>query len=170
MKVYLPALISLILSGCAAPTGDIPRFHEVDPGKVYRSAQPTEAGYAEMAKRGIKTVVKLNHDQSAEEARWARRSGIMLIEEDLPGLTAPSDAAENFVQALIRDPANQPVLFHCEQGEDRTGETAAIYRVEVQGWKPVDAHKEWRVLGHSPFLIEMDEYFEKRTGEKKTSP
>lgn len=168
MRLALLTFYSLFVHSCAAPTGSLPRFHEVDHGKVYRSAQPNGIGYAEMAKAGIRTVVKLNTDQADQERAWAASSGIRLIEVPLPGLTAPSAAAEDHVQALIRDPANQPVLFHCEQGEDRTGLVAAIYRVEAQGWAPAAAHKEFRDLGHSPLLHGMDEFFEKREGEDRS--
>lgn len=163
-KSYI--LLVFALAACSAPKGDLPRLHVVASGKVYRSAQPTEAGYRQLAALGIRSVVKLNTDELADERAWAAETGIRLIEIPLPGLTAPPEASEDRVQAAIRDPANQPVVFHCEQGQDRTGLAAAIYRVEVQHWSAVDAHAEWKDLGHSPLLFGMDQFFERREGER----
>lgn len=159
MKLAAAAFLAILAASCAAPSGDLPRFHEVDPGKVYRSAQPTEAGYQAMAKIGIRTVVKLNTDLLEEERAWAAAAGIRLVEVPLPGLLAPGESDENHVQMQINDSSLQPILFHCEQGQDRTGLVAALYRVNVQGWTTEAAHKEFVDFGHSSFLRDMDDYF-----------
>lgn len=162
---FLFALIPLLAS-CAGPTGDIPRFVDVDSGRVLSSAQPTPAGIAELGRRGVRAIVKLNADKLEEEKAAAAAAGIKLFYVPEPGLTAPDPGTADYIQALIRDPMNQPVLFHCLQGQDRTGLVRAIYRVEAEHWTPAAAHKEWRDLGHSPLLFGMDQYFEKREGEK----
>lgn len=156
----------MTLSGCAGPSGDVPRFVDVDQGRVLSSAQPTPAGIAELGKRGVRSIVKLNTENLDEEKAAATAAGIKLYYVPEPGLTAPEEGVADYVQALIRDPSNQPVLFHCTQGQDRTGLVRAIYRVEVEHWAPAAAHKEWRDLGHSPLLFSMDQYFEKREGEQ----
>ena len=38
------------------------------------------------------------------------------------------------IMAAILDPANQPVLIHCEHGRSRTGVIIAAYRILAQGW------------------------------------
>lgn len=160
MKFAFLIFSAIFLNSCAAPSGDLPRFHEVDPGKVDRLAQPTEAGYRELAKAGIRTVVKLNTDRLEEERAWAVADGIRLIEKPLPGLGAPEQLEEDAIQALLVDQSLWPIAFHCLQGEDRTGLVAALYRVHVQGWTPAAAHAEWVQMGHtSLFTKGMDVYF-----------
>ena len=43
---------------------------------------------------------------------------------------------------LVTDPANQPVLVHCQHGADRTGTMCSLYRMVVDGWSKEDAIKE----------------------------
>lgn len=165
-KILHNALLLLIglcevssLSSCANPPGDAPRLAPVEPLRIYRLAQPTLEGYVQLSKLGIVSVVKLNTEELDQERAWAKATGIRLIELPISGLFAPTTEQANAIQAAIRDPRNQPVAFHCTQGEDRTGMVAAIYRHEVQGWTTFDAWREWRKLGHSPFLFTMDWFF-----------
>lgn len=158
-SIFLALLLSSSLNACAGPAGDIPRFYEVDPGRIDRLAQPTELGIAELAKKGVRTIIKLNTDNLDMERAAASHAGIRLIEKPISGLFAPNEQTENEIQALLRDPHLWPIAFHCEQGRDRTGLVAALYRMNVQGWSPDAAHKEWMDLGHSVFLKGMDDYF-----------
>ncbi len=41
---------------------------------------------------------------------------------------------------------NQPVYVHCRHGSDRTGMAVALYRIQNDGWNPVDALKEAKVF------------------------
>lgn len=158
-NLILCPLIILVLASCAAPTG-LQNFHEVEQGRIYRSAQPDEEGYKLLQKQGIRTVVKLNTERSDEEDLWALHAGIQLISIPLSGIEAPDDYSEDRIQRELSNQIDWPILIHCEWGKDRTGLAIALYRVHEQLWDPEAAHKEWLELGHSPLLFGMDRYFE----------
>jgi len=42
----------------------------------------------------------------------------------------------------VEDPANWPVLIHCEMGSSRTGMMVGAYRIAVQGWSVAAATQD----------------------------
>lgn len=112
-------------------------FHEVLPGELYRSAQPTGADVSNYAHQfGIKTIINLRDEERKdwyrEEAAAAQSSGVQLI--DFPMSSSkqmPQDQAEALVR-IMKD-APKPVLIHCEHGANRTGLASAIYVGAVAG-------------------------------------
>lgn len=105
-------------------------FHQVDAG-LYRSEQPTAAGFAAAHRRGIKSVINLRdeHDDADEiGALPLQRIDIGMDTWEL------GDAHVIAFLKAATDPANQPVLVHCQHGADRTGTMCAMYRICVQGW------------------------------------
>jgi protein tyrosine/serine phosphatase len=54
---------------------------------------------------------------------------------------------------VVRDPANQPLLVHCEQGFHRTGILCAAYRLAINGWSVEQALTE---MGDRGFEMETD--------------
>lgn len=113
----------------------VPNLYRVSP-VLYRSAQPTEAGFAELAKLGIKSVVNLRSESEDPKLDWAKQ---YWIKTRAFALTA--EQIQEFLD-IVSDPANQPVLVHCRYGADRTGAMVAAYRVRIQGWSNADAVKE----------------------------
>jgi protein tyrosine phosphatase (PTP) superfamily phosphohydrolase (DUF442 family) len=107
-------------------------FHVVLPGKCYRSAQPT-AALLDSAHRnyGIRTIVNLrdeNEDEPwyQEEKQAAQRLGIQLINAGLSSKEqAPAVDFRKFVQ-VMKD-AEEPILIHCANGNDRSGLASAVY-------------------------------------------
>lgn len=131
------------------------RFQTVRAGSFYRSAQPTEIGLRWLTKMySIKTVVSVQlydfrlyrgwFDSGApdgeRESQCVRELGArpvqwpMGLERSWPWLT-PWQFEEFF--KLLDDPANLPVLVHCQGGRHRTGTLAALFRLEYDRW-PVD--------------------------------
>ncbi len=49
------------------------------------------------------------------------------------------------------DEASYPVLIHCRAGLHRTGVLSAVYRMEYQGWSPLEAFEELRAHGFGTF-------------------
>ncbi len=106
-------------------------FHEVLPGELYRSGQPSGADISKYAQQfGIKTIINLRDEKREgwyrEEAAAAQSSGVQMI--DFPMSSSkkmPQDQAEALVR-IMKD-APKPVLIHCEHGANRTGLASAMY-------------------------------------------
>ncbi|MBC7542540.1 MAG: tyrosine-protein phosphatase [Candidatus Sericytochromatia bacterium] len=127
-------LSNKVIGFFAKPT-DTPipgNMSQVVPG-LLRGAQPTQAGFAYLAKIGVKTVINLT-DETNRDAAWVPAAGMKAIYIPQDGFAAPSDSQTRaFLQAATA-PQNQPIFFHCYHGSDRTGTMAAAYRIAVQGW------------------------------------
>jgi protein tyrosine phosphatase (PTP) superfamily phosphohydrolase (DUF442 family) len=116
----------------------LPNFFQVS-DTLYRGAQPTRKGFAELRRLGIRTVVNLR----AEHSDLRLIQGLGLNYETIP-MNAAFPKPEDFRRflAIARDPARQPVFVHCQHGSDRTGTAVALYRVAVQGWDREEAIRE----------------------------
>lgn len=155
---------SMLLGGCAtttspAPTprpghwatpvaaAGVPNLYRVN-GSLYRSAQPTREGIADIA-QGVRLVPGDTPIRTIVSLRTIRT-------DDPPGVSPTSVRLEHIsVQSwhpededvvrflrIATDPALQPVLVHCRRGADRTGTMVAIYRVAIEGWTKSDAIDE----------------------------
>lgn len=166
-KLLLPPAASLLaglcalLAGChrpACPVADvgtdpiagISAFAKVSP-VLYRGDQPEgRAGFAELKRRGIKTIIclrTLDYDSSDMAGLGLRYLHLSVT----PGHPEDEDVAL-FLLAVC-DPANQPVFVHCRQGVDRTGIMVAAYRIMVEGWSNRRALAEMEANGfHDSFL------------------
>jgi len=130
----------------------LPNLHRVTPG-LYRGAQPTDEGFRELEKLGVKSVLSLRGLHSDE------------IPDELPlayeriSFKAWHPEDEDVVHFLrfVADPAHQPVYVHCQWGADRTGMMIAIERIALEGWTKEEAitemtqggfgfHEEWQNL------------------------
>ncbi len=97
---------------------------EVVPGKVYRSAQPSEALLVKWSKKyGIKTIINLraeNPKDTGREKIVAQDLGIKLITLNLSGnRLITSSELVNLINVL--QTAQTPLLLHCKSGVDRSG-------------------------------------------------
>jgi protein tyrosine phosphatase (PTP) superfamily phosphohydrolase (DUF442 family) len=116
----------------------LPNLHRVS-DTLYRGAQPTTQGYAQLREMGVKTVVNLRTFHG--EADEVRAAGMQPARIWSQAFHAEDEDIVKFLR-LASDPARQPVYVHCMQGADRTGLMAAVYRVCVQGWSKDDAIAE----------------------------
>ena len=116
----------------------LPNFHQVSP-VLYRSAQPTAQGIAELKKMGIRTIVNLRSFHSDED--MLKDTGLMY--ESIPVNTweLKEEDAVRFLK-IVTDPAKTPLLAHCQHGADRTGTMVAVYRIILCGWTKEEALKE----------------------------
>lgn len=152
-------------------------FHEVLPGRFYRSAQlsPEELGrYIDEYK--IKTVINLRGANPA--AAWYRAEEAMAVQHGAKEVSFEMSARKflgmdrTFQLLELMRNAEGPVLVHCRSGADRTGLAALLYLQQIAGVDEETA--EWQLsplFGHLnlPFLKEyaMDdtwEAFEKVVG------
>lgn len=129
----------LMLGGCAT-TPSLSNFHMVS-SNLYRGAQPTTAGFQELSKMGIKTVINLRDFHS----------DLLLIDTNkLRYFAIPMNAwnvnrkdAVTFLR-IVMDTNNFPMFVHCKHGSDRTGTMCAIYRLAIDNWSKEKALDEMK--------------------------
>ena len=145
----------------ATPLGDtaIANCYRIE-ADFYRSAQPTAEGFRRLASLGVKTVLDVAGGDDDKKA--AEGTGIKLLQIPMSAFGLRDDRV---LQALriLADPANRPVVIHCQQGADRTGALVALYRVVVQGWTKEEAVREMNDGGyhHSSLFVNLDHYVER---------
>jgi hypothetical protein len=135
---------------------------------LYRGAQPTEEGFKNLSKMGIKMVISLRsfHGDSDDigdlPLKYKRFTFNTLHAED---------KEVSGVLKLLSDPKNQPVFIHCLHGSDRTGMMCAAYRVAFEGWTKDQAIDEWTKGGFGFHLMfkNLVKYFRK-TDLKSLAP
>lgn len=122
----------------------VPNLHKVN-DRLYRSAQPSAQGMANLQKMGIKTVISLRDFHSDRDEIGKLPLGYVRI-----GMKTWQPQTSEVVRFLevVNDPARAPVLVHCQHGADRTGTMSAIYRVVFDGWSKEDALKEMTEGGY----------------------
>jgi protein tyrosine/serine phosphatase len=143
--VYAATLSFALTNLAATPlqSVSIDNFGKVN-DNYYRGEQPDEAGFAELKRLGIKTIIDLRKD-SLESAPPAAR-GLGLQYFNIP-LTTKSPATEEQTDEflkLVNDPANWPVYVHCKGGRHRTGEMTAIFRITHDRWTAAQAYAEMK--------------------------
>lgn len=154
----LPLLFFLLFSGItdcrpAVPRPDnwaeplkvsgVPNLHKVS-DLLYRCAQPTTAGFRELEKLGIRTIINLRSEYSDTD---------LLGGTNLNYYEIPSKATEikesdllKFLR-IVTNPDEGPYLIHCRHGADRTGLFVAFYRIVVQDWSREEAIREMQKGG-----------------------
>ncbi len=165
-------MMSCLAAACASqPTGNglmpsndvkgLPNFAKVSDG-LYRGAQPTAEGFAELKKMGVKTVVNLRSMHS--DRQMLKGTGLQYVH--LPSHAwHPEDADLVRFLKVVEDPANRPVFVHCQQGADRTGAAVAVYRMVEENWAPADAAAELPNFGFHPVWTEITAYLKKFDAE-----
>jgi len=138
-------------------------FRVVEPGVLYRSAQPTPEGLGRaIHDHGFRTVISFRdarEDRGADvpdewEGPFCAKLGVHFIR--LPSLVwsydhgvIPAEANVTTFREVMKDPGNYPVLIHCFRGIHRTGIFSALYRMEWQGWTNAEAIDEMRACGYT---------------------
>ena len=154
------------------------QFAVVDPGKVYRGAWQKPWPMRRIVHdRKIKTIVALAHpadhalavserDLSAElGVRWVHIPIVDLRGEGDYG--SVSDQLERAV-AVVADPANQPVYFHCHHGINRASMLQIAYRTMHCGWSLDRATAEVAktfglvAVSHGPDYRHMEAFYRDR--------
>lgn len=146
-------------------------FHEVLPGELYRSAQPSGADIDTYAARyGIKTILNLRGENTAnwymQETEAAKKDGITHIDYGLSASTEVTAEQAHELLTLLRN-APKPILIHCQAGADRTGLVSVLYLQQIAGLDEESAERQLSVrYGHIgiPYLsaaFAMDVSWEK---------
>ncbi len=172
-RAVLVLSLCLLLAGAPAPAAPIPpvprpsewatrvdgtsvpNLYRIEDG-LYRAAQPTAKGFQELAALGVKCVLNLS---GPVDDAYVEKGSLKLYHVPMSALGLRDDRV---LQALkiMADPQNRPLLIHCQQGADRTGAMAALYRVVVQGWTAEKAVEEMTRGGyhHSALWKDLETY------------
>jgi protein tyrosine/serine phosphatase len=139
------------------PSGVAPieRFYRVDT-RLYRGAQPGDAGFRYLQSLGVRTVVNLRDEQDAlrtREQHIVESLGMRYVHlpvKDGSFFTRSRRIPEQTIQAffdLIATKDAGPVFVHCRRGADRTGALVGFYRIARNGWSAERAYDEARAIG-----------------------
>ena len=157
--LFVSALASSPSFAASQDIAGVGNFHKVD-DHVYRGAQPTDAGFRNLAKLGIKVVVDLREigDGVKGEEKTVTAAGMRFVSIPMKGMSAPSKESVIKVLDLLEDATAGPVFVHCRRGADRTGNVIACYRIEHDRWQNEQALAEARSLGMSWFEKAIQHY------------
>lgn len=136
------SLAIITLNSCRRvdPVGTTP----VDAGKFYRSGQLTSAELDKLIRQqGIRTVINLRGEHPGEkwfddEFNLTETKQVQFISLDFELKQIPHRRTLiNYLDAIANAP--RPILIHCDNGVERTGEAAAIYEMVVNGKSKAEA-------------------------------
>lgn len=154
--MLLPTLAYARNSNWAKPVqiSGVPNLNQVAP-HLFRSAQPTAAGFASMQSiLNIQTVVNLRESQT--DAELLKGLSIEEISVPMNAMLIKKDDVIAALKLIRAAEAKGPVLVHCKHGADRTGVVIAMYRILYQGWSKTQAIDEMEQGGFNFHAIFMN--------------
>ncbi|HSA28154.1 MAG TPA: tyrosine-protein phosphatase [Phycisphaerae bacterium] len=146
------AALACLLGACVPPPPPLPfppifNFHNLDPGRAYRSGQPNAIGLTlAILQFNIRTVVNLKGASPGESWYESEKAvcdamGVVLRNHTMDGGTLPPGETLGAIVETLRT-AQYPILIHCQMGADRTGAISAIYRMAILGHPKTEALAE----------------------------
>jgi protein tyrosine phosphatase (PTP) superfamily phosphohydrolase (DUF442 family) len=132
---------------------------------LYRGAQPTSAGMAQLKAMGIRTVINLRAWHSDKDK--VTGAGLKGVRFETEPWHSDAEDVVRFLK-VVTDTNNLPAFVHCERGADRTGMFCAMYRVAVCGWTKQAAIAEMKDggFGFNPAWQNLVAFVEKADVEK----
>lgn len=124
---------------------------------LYRGAQPTAEGMAQLKAMGIKTVINLRALHSDKDEVVG--TGLKSIRLGTEPWDSDDKDVVRFLEA-VTDANNLPAFVHCKRGADRTGLMCAMYRITVCDWTKAEAIEEMKDGGfhYSPIWKNIVRY------------
>jgi protein tyrosine phosphatase (PTP) superfamily phosphohydrolase (DUF442 family) len=130
-------------------------FGVVEPGRVYRSAQPGEGLEETIRAHRLATVLNLRGGSRADafyanEVRVTQQAGVDFYDFPMSAVRRPT--REELLTLLDLFPrCRYPLLIHCKSGADRTGLASALYLMCMKGLDPAEARGAFSLnYGHVP--------------------
>lgn len=108
---------------------------------LYRGAQPTSEGMAQLKELGVRYVVSLR--MLRNDRLELGGTGIKCLNLSMVPWHPNETDVVKFLKAAT-DTNNLPLFIHCRHGADRTGLMCAMYRIVVCDWKKEEALAEMR--------------------------
>jgi len=151
------------------------QFAEVVPGKIYRGAWQKPWPMRRLVRRHkIKTVLALahqtDHPLSVQERELAKELGFRWVHIPIVDERGTKDyhvinQKLEEAAAVLADPKNHPVYFHCHHGINRTSMVQMAYRTKYSGWTLEEATREISKtfglveVNHGPDYRHMESYY-----------
>jgi len=164
-------LIGFSIHGQTVDSKSLPNFHKVNE-KLYRGAEPTKEGIAELKAIGIKTVIDMGNgkEDSKDERSWVEGAGMKYVNIHLHNWLKSNPEDIDAILKEVESAGNQPVFLHCKRGKDRTGTLVSIYRMKNDRWLPKQALEEAKKygLGWHQFWMKdfVNDYYRDRIQKK----
>jgi protein tyrosine phosphatase (PTP) superfamily phosphohydrolase (DUF442 family) len=132
-------------------------FGIVEPGCLYRSAQPDGAFRERIARYHLASVLNLRggtQDDAwyAAEVRATHDCGIAFYDFPMSATRRPQ-RRELLILLDLFERCSYPLLIHCKSGSDRTGLATALYLMSRKGVPPEQALRAFSLqYGHIPLF------------------
>ena len=121
----------------------VPNFYKVD-DHLYRGGQPTEEGFRQLERMGIRTIINVRSVKSDEDL--IKGTNLRYVEIPSSSYTMDEQELAQFI-GTVSDSHYGPYFIHCHYGADRTGAMVAAYRIVYHRWSNQDALDEMREGG-----------------------
>ena len=131
--------------------------------RLYRGAQPTAEGFAQLKALGMETVVRLSLGEEGSTAEKSQVESLGMRFVSLPWSSMHDPPPEHVVAFLkfMRDHPDQKIFVHCKAGSDRTGVMVALYRIVFNHWSADQAVDEMKAFHYRyVFLPHLQAYVE----------
>lgn len=116
--------------------------HEIAPGKMWRSYQPSPADLKKWKTRGVKTIINLRGDKPSGfyflEEEACEKLGLKLVSIRVYSRNAPSKEILYRARILF-EKIEYPAMMHCKSGADRAGLMATLFLFFHEGAALADA-------------------------------
>ncbi len=141
-------------------------------GNLYRGAQPSAEGFAELKKLGVGIVVNFRDEQSEQtkEQRTAEALGMRYFGIGWNARKEPTDAQVAEFLNLVRANPQSKIFVHCHWGADRTGVMVATYRIAEEHWTAEQAVAEMKAFHLHFWLPHLKHYVAQFPRRLETSP
>ena len=141
--------------------------------KLYRGAQPTNDGFAQLKALGVDTIVRLSMGEEGSAAERTVVEGLGMRFVNLPWSSVHDPNADQIVAflSLMREHPERTYFVHCKAGADRTGTFVALYRIAVDRWTPARALDEMKAFHYRyVFLPHLQTYVERFPSKLNSEP